>query len=469
MGTTKFTLWEMNQKGTSGASARRGGAQVDVKGRLLPPTSGHYLHALYNKVERKGEDCLFDDLRLSGNTASRLTPDEERLVRDVINIDLDDEEMTYSRIIADVKAMFHKHNMDLDPKNPTMRAYKIPGAYVIRRMIEDIAPIDHRIRTRGKGAAYASMHAVGMVVPTTRSLERVEIDEYTMDSMTLLRETGVMEVLPEYYRAMLKEHGATQRLVVSAAIDAHTRCILGMKIGLSASPALFAQTLEMVCSPKDRMFDGVVTLDWPMHGLPESIVLDRGSAYVADSSYDLMQALGIVNKGAVAKMPWLRGKGERFFRTLHMGIVQRFTGRTFGSVAARGSRQPEEQATMLLEEVLEWLVRWIVDIYHTTPHTGLNGRRPYEVWQEAVKTMPPRGVSRSLMRKSFGVKLERKLSPKGLVVHDVYYTSPELYEAYATRLGEQKVELRYWPTDIGVIDVKLANGEWLSVPATDPQ
>lgn len=37
---------------------------------------------------------------------------------------------------------------------------------------------------------------------------------------------------------------------------------------------------------------------------------------------------------------------------------------------------PEERAALTLEVFTEILVRWIVNVYHQTPHRGLNGCKP---------------------------------------------------------------------------------------------
>lgn len=166
---------------------------------------------------------------------------------------------------------------------------------------------------------------------------------------------------------------------ISAAIDVHTRAILAIKVGTDVSADMFRETVEMVCMPKDSLFDGITRMDWPMHGKPEGVVLDRGAAYIADESYALMEALRIVNLGAAAKKPWLRGFIERLFRTIHDKLIQRFPGRTFGNVVKKSANDAEKRAAITVDELMEWLLRWIVDIYHLTPsHRGLNGATPYQ-------------------------------------------------------------------------------------------
>ncbi|MFC6708806.1 hypothetical protein [Paracoccus cavernae] len=177
-----------------------------------------------------------------------------------------------------------------------------------------------------------------------------------------------------------------------------------------------------------------------------------------------MAAAGITNFGAPAGKPWLRGFIERLFRTIHAKLLQRFSGRTFSDVVQRGENNHLERASVTLEDLLGFLTRWIVDIYHLEPHRGLHGMTPYEAWMEATANLRPAEMSRREMRHVFGIKDKRKYQKSGFRVFHLDYMSDELHA-----LNLREAEIAWWPGDISAIEVKVGPDRWLTVPVTDPK
>ena len=79
--------------------------------------------------------------------------------------------------------------------------------------------------------------------------------------------------------------------------------------------------------------------------------------------------------------PELKGAIERVFGTLSRDLFHALPGTVFCNVDDRGDYPSEQRAALTLQTFTHVLVRWIVDVYHCTPHRGLAGRTPLEVWQ----------------------------------------------------------------------------------------
>jgi len=445
---------------------RRGGAAIDLGQQHAPPTSAAQVHKWYLSFDRGGADALFDDYARSGNRRDRHNHVITSIAQRIIETRLDEERPTVTSITDSVRAacIVHYDSLCEDHRG------KLPGYDFVHGLIDAIAPAEHAIRTRGFKVAYKDMHSLGVGITTTRAFERVEIDEYDVDLNVLLNSVGVWDWLTEDERVGLGLNGDAKRVKLSAAIDVHTRCIGAMRISAGDTTSLARDTIEMLLQDKTPVADALGAHDrWDMFGCPEAIVIDRGPTYVRDEFYDLLAGLGIDYQGAPSRKPWLRPFIERLFRTIHNGLLQRFSGRTFSNVVAKGENKAEERASITLPEFLQWLVRWVVDVYHNTPHRGLGGRTPAEAWRQAIAVHRPRGVTRDELRRAFGIKRRVKLGRKGLRVMHIDYQSDELAE-FCNRYGMGKTfEVFWWPADIGVVLMRVSDDHWLSVPAADKQ
>jgi len=451
-----FFRWLRDQ---TGQKARKCGAAAGLTYRE-PPKSGASVYRWYRDYLEKGEKGLFDDLSKSGNRKDRYTEKEQAIMAEVIHKSIDKERASIASITESVRVHIRTYRRKAGGGGNNLVERKGPSREVVRRLIDQIAPFEHKIRQRGLKVAYMDMHGLGVGIETRRALERVEIDEYPVDLMVLMKRTGILEILPEAVLEKLDLDGAAERVTISAAIDVHTRCLLAMKIGKEPSARLAVETVEMMLMDKSSISDGIAMMDWPMSGRPEELVLDRGPSYKSDDAYNVVAALGITYLGAPAKKPWLRPFIESLFRTIHAKLLQRFPGRTFSNVVERGENDPAARAGLTLDELLEWLVRWIVDIYHLKPHRGLNGQTPYAAWQNAVENVSPNGVSHTEMRMVFGIKDVRKFTRQGIRVHGLCYFVDELAQEF--RYGDE-VEIAWWPGDIGAIGVKKRDGRWINV------
>jgi putative transposase len=162
-------------------------------------------------------------------------------------------------------------------------------------------------------------------------------------------------------------------------------------------------------------------------------------------------------------MPQMRARNERFFRTMNKGLFSRIDGQTFENVVVKGDYEAEARAVLDIAEIGRMIVRWIVDVYHNSPHAGLGGETPRNAWLRLSKTypvLPPPDVDVS--RHVFGVTVERQIGNEGIRVLGVRYQSLEL-QRVRRGVGLKPVLVRINPADLGYVSVRTKEG-WLTVP-----
>src|SRR5690606_950238 len=103
--------------------------------------------------------------------------------------------------------------------------------------------------------------------------QRVEIDAYETDVMTLMTISNFCHGLTDRERASLKK----KRLWLTVAIDRATRCILGMRLSETPTVPNAIRTLEMIESDKSHLGQGAGTSStWHHRCGVMTIVADGG-------------------------------------------------------------------------------------------------------------------------------------------------------------------------------------------------
>ncbi|MCK8463070.1 hypothetical protein MUY35_04310 [Aliiroseovarius sp. S1339] len=454
---------------------KRGGARATKSKREIEKSvefhqgfkCGQTMWKWYWQWRTDGDDGLFDKYRNCGKY-QRYDDLTDNFIESILGNLWDQERVTIKSLVESVQAAIDAENERRERLLVPAAKMKRVGYDYILRLIKEHAPLDHKIRKHGWDKAYKDLHTLGVGIETSRALQRVEIDEYTVDLFVLMQKTDLFEHLPQSIKDILSLDGLARRVTLSAALDVHTRCFVALQIVPEGIESPLKQTVEMIYSDKNPIADAAgAKFGWPMAGAPETIVLDRGSAYVTDDAYDVLASLGITNLGAPAGKPWLKPFIERVFRTIHSDLLLRFSGRAFSNVVEREENDAAGRATLTLEAFLVWLVRWTVDAYHTKKHPAL-GMSPKRAWEKSIKECTPRSLSSDEMREVFGVPGRRKLSQAGLRVCHVDYQSDFLMEQFVNSNAEYFEFLR-WDGDIGTISARCDDGPWYTVLAKDEQ
>lgn len=446
-------------------------AKRNENGHLIPPRPEHKRAALsisprtlrtwLRKFENAGlrATALRSGYRRCGDrVTARLDPAIKRLIAEFAPLYASENRPTiravYGRLVAALDAV-NKERAEIG-----MPALPAPSYDRLRAEIRAMPEFDVYAGRYGLPAAMKRFLIVRNGPDVERPLQRVEMDEWRIDLMTILENADVLDGLPPEQQAELKR----KRYWVCVAIDVATRVILGMKVAAGVSAELAIETLEMVVSPKRRYADAVgAGSDWNHHGSPECIVHDQGAAFMSGSFRRTVIDLGCDPDAPPAGLAWLRGTIERAFRTMEGQALAPFTGRTFGSIDAKGDYKPEERASLTVAELCQALVRWVVDVYHNTPHAGLGGETPANAWSRLVGKFgiipaPDRHVRRAI----FGTDLTRAVTPRGVRCLGLYYNSVEL-QAHRRHYGDVDVEVKLDAWDLGHVSVRLGAG-WMAIP-----
>jgi putative transposase len=140
----------------------------------------------------------------------------------------------------------------------------------------------------------------------------------------------------------------------------------------------------------------------------------------------------------------MKGSVERFFRTQNLGLIHNLPGTTFSNIQQKGDYESEKHACFTLAQLEASVVKWIVDGYHQTPHRGLKGKTPAQVWAagEASRLIKlptdPDALECVLARRSLV-----QVHHYGIEVDSYGYHSAELSELRMRLKPKEKISVRY--------------------------
>lgn len=442
------------------------------------PPSFRTLRRWLAAADEFGVSGLIDRIDSRGNRTSRMGPEAIGLMMKEVRKYLSVEKPTIKHIYEQVCLSFHDRNADREERG--LDQMPIPSRETFRRAVRALDPYQVELARNGEAAARKKFRPVMNGITVTRPLERVEIDEWTVDVMTLMESSGMYDLLTDDEKRSLglyiegdepidgkKKRKNMARWTLTAAICCATRCIVGMVLSRNPNAEAAVQLLQMITTNKGAWTDAVGGLTpWDMHGTPELIVFDGGSAFKSQRFRMTVNDLGVMWEMAMNGVPENRGTIERVFGTFATDFAPRLTGHTFSSITEKGDVDPEKRAVLKVEDFTFALIRWVTDIYHNTPHRGLGGDTPVKAWRRLSNeygVLPPPDME--MMRLCFGQERQYVLDKTGITVLGVEYHSDALV-TYMLRKDPHKIDVRWHPKDIGGISVRMGE-KWFEVPAKD--
>jgi len=241
---------------------------------------------------------------------------------------------------------------------------------------------------------------------------------------------------------------------LTVAIDAATRCVLGVHVGLESPSALaVALCLEHACLPKDRPGNAARSeAPWIMFGLPKEILVDsRPESHGAGLERGCNEYGITLSHRPVARRHF-GGHIERLIGTL-MGRVHLLPGSANASPVAR---------CLTLAEFSEWLSLEIAGQYHHTVHRML-GTTPAAAWAgslaRGVAPAIPADPARFLL--DFLPVARRRLQRNGLQFERIRYWSDVLPAIAQPR---ETLVVRYDPRDLSRLYVMGSDRHYHAVP-----
>ena len=453
------------------AQARAGTGRRSMGGgisRVITPVHPRTLLKWVRAEAEEGKAGLVDGMARRGNRMSRFSAEEDALLMASVRKSwLNPNRPTQVTTINDVKGAFEENARrlaeGLDPLG-------IPRRQAVRRCIKSINQFHADVARLGVEEAVKRHRPVGGGLDVSRPLERVEMDEEKIDLMSILARHGLLPLFTEDELEAIGLTNKKARWWACLAIDCRTRIIPGLIVVNDPKSSAALSCLRMAVSDKGEFSDAVgAATPWVQFGGIEQVVTDNGAGFKAHAFTDACNDLGTTLERTIAGRPAMRGTVERVFGSLGQGLLPRLNGRTFSTVVERGEHPAEARACLGPEDLCYVLVRWIVDIYHNTPHEGLGGRTPLEQWEadhrEGNFPLHAAPDARS-KRLAFGLRLSRMATKAGVTVLGVRYHSPEL-ASHVIRNGPGLVDIRWDEEDIGAVEV-CAGEKWLEVPAVNP-
>lgn len=416
------------------------------------------------KLETSGGLAGLQDQRCrSGNRTTRRLQEETALLMAEVRRFASIEKPTVMAIHRKVRARFEEANRARTDQG--LVPLRVPSYESVRLAIRKFTPFAVALYRDGVEAARKTHAPVGEGVTTTRPLERVEMDEWKIDLITILTDAGLYEHLTAAEKEEIGFDKLKGRLWLSVAICTTTKCILALRLARSPGTASAVETLHMALVDKGQWADGVQARSpWCMYGMPELIVTDGGPGFKSHGFRTAASDLGITAQRAAAGLPRLRANIERTFRTMGLVLMPMLAGRTFSDIVTKGDQDPADRAALTVEDFTFAVVRWVVDIYHNTPHEGLDYETPLACWQRLAVTdggvRPPPDMR--LRRLVFGTRAERTVHPHGIEVMGLTYQNRALQD-WRLKAREKTVVVRVYPHDLGSIMVCL-DGVWFEVP-----
>ena len=430
---------------------------------------------------------LVDHKNLSGNRSCKMHSAVVEILKSVIDKHESLERTTKTKIHGIVKkqvnAEYEKQKAELKQKEAdgfqvstsewdAVEKITPPSIKTVTAWIAALSPLEQLLRGKGPDFLLQNCLAVGMGHRVDRAGQIVMIDEYDADLMTIIPFEFILHWLGH---DRVESLGITAdkplRVKLSVMIDAYTGCILGMQIGLTATPLLAQRTFMMTMTDKTKLSDACGALTpWNQFLRPEKVLHDSGNAYLAGTTDMMCAALGIDKISAPKAKAYIRGLMERIFRTIHENLLSQIPGRTFSNTVKRGDYDSEAEAIFSLDDLFRVLTIWITDIYHNSDNLGRDGLTPADLWRhEMTLGMGCRPVpGLKTMTHVFGETFHRKAQSTGIRIMHANYSSKE-FASHLLRNPNRQFKLRWWEDNMSEIQVQVGPDQWMQLEVMDPR
>jgi len=436
------------KKQSSLPGANRAGALIAHR---KPPCVGSLL-SWVRKYLKAGHNprALIPEYYNSGNRKRRLSVAALEIVAKHVETYATIQRPTIKEIVRKCRRAFKAENerRGKDGISPL----PIPSGRTIHRRIKGLDPYVTYARRYGAEAANRKFALIEEGTQSTYPMERVEIDAWNVDLLTLVDAIGATDFLSSSER----ERIGTMRLWLYVALDCATRCVVGMHLcdGETVDDAIKA--LYLVTRDKTKMAVAAgAESSWHQGGSFGTVVTDQGSAFLDDRFRSTVLDFRGVIGTPPAGVPRLRGRVERIFRTFSIMLMPKLSGRTYSNPKDRGDYPSEQLAVHTRETLMQILTIHVVDIYHNSPHRGLNGETPADCWERLCGKVGSLDFPSAFQRCCvFGTRVSRKVTNRGVRVFNIDYACDALREIYLRAPGSE-VEIRVQPDDLGWIVVKV--------------
>ena len=256
------------------------------------------------------------------------------------------------------------------------------------------------------------------------------------------------------------------RPTLTVAIDVATRCVLGICLSLEApSSLLVALCIEQAVFPKEEWLRcHGLSVDWPMHGLPDAVHTDNGREFHSAGFRRGCDLHGIDTIYRPPATPRFGGHVERLIGTL-MRHVRLLPGNSYSDLLKVRPSRAEERAALTLADLGGFMVEDIAR-YHARSHRAL-GMSPRQAWAQAWsrRHSAPRVPSQpERFRRDFLPLRRRTVGREGIELFNLKYSCPGLAPEVAP--GQSRI-VRFDPRDLSRVHLEREGRDPLVVPLRD--
>ncbi|MEV6415357.1 Mu transposase C-terminal domain-containing protein [Kribbella sp. NPDC051718] len=375
-----------------------------------------------------------------GRGGSRLPDDVEAIVRQVLHARyLTRQRRSVAAVCREITRLCR------------VRGLQVPSRGTVLRRVAQLDPLKATKAREGRDAARPKQSAGGVGPELTQLLQQVQMDHTPVDVI----------VVDERQRLPIG------RPYVTVAIDAASRCIVGLVVTLEAPSATsVGLCLARMATGKRAWLEQLgVEAAWPMSGKPYELYVDNASEFKSEALRRGCEQHGIALSYRPPGLPHFGGIVERVIGTMMSLVHDELPGTTFSNVAERGGYDSDGRAVLTMAELNAWLVLAIA-CYHGQVHDGL-GRTPAAVWAELADRdgMPGTVSNETAFLIDFLPVIRRTITRSGFVVDHVQYYCDALKPWIAQREQLGKFVLRRDPRDISRIWALDPDGTtYLAVP-----
>ncbi|WP_276120049.1 Mu transposase C-terminal domain-containing protein [Pararhizobium qamdonense] len=418
------------------------------------------------RVLERFEECELDPVSLESRHGGNSSWGSS-FTREELAFQLEYADMTRTEDQPPVNFCWNEMILENDRRKANGGGMRVPSLTTFQRLVREGNDFLNEVgRSQNKHRIERKYGFAQKGLQVKRPLEIVEMDEHEVDLMVMFTKNGIWDLFPREVQVRIEKMG---RVWLSAALDAFTRSLCGLKI-LTGSPdgSSAVATLAMVAQQKDRVAAlAGARSPWPQGGTPGAIHTDAGTGYTSSKFEIAVMMLTGQHRIPPSKHPHLRARMERFFRTINQRYIHLFSGQTFSSILKKDEYDSEKHAHLTDGEFADLIVRLIVDCYHNTKHRAL-GMTPLEAWYRGTQlaegaVLPPPSDTR--YREIFGTTLRRSITNNGIDILGNHYVSRELLEI-RKKWFRAKLTVRMNDQDISVIAVKHRRlNKWIEVPS----
>ncbi|MDX8355575.1 hypothetical protein [Cognatiyoonia sp. IB215182] len=316
---------------------------------------------------------------------------------------------------------------------------------------------------KGKKFAIRKYAGVGKTERATRAGQTFMVDEWEDDVRNILLTGAIRPGLDQETVDAIKamEKGRRWLYVV---IDVATRYIVGFVLSATQNPEAAVRALRMATENKSDIARAAgCHFEWRGFSF-ESLETDTGPAFRAELTQRAVETAGATYGYPQVGQPQLRHVMERVFGTFTDRAMPYFPGQTFRNPQVRGDYDTEGRAVLTDDHLALLFIRFIVDVYNQTKHSGLFGESPADALERIGGTtgLPPK-LPPPTRRRAFGIRQERKITARGICFLGIHYGGNcEELQKIRKEAGTNKRAFYVDPEDLGTISV-WNNDHWLDV------